>query len=71
MITSKLTSKSRTTIPRPVRKALRLGEGDAIAYTIEGNRVILTKAARQAVDDPFAAFDEWESENDRRAHAKL
>ena len=71
MITSKLTSKAQTTIPQPVRKALRIGEGDEIAYAIEGDRVVLTKAARPAVDDPFATFDEWEAENDRRAYAKL
>ena len=71
MITSKLTSKAQTTIPQPVRKALRLGRGDEIAYTIERGRVILTKAARAPADDPFATFDEWESDNDRLAYAKL
>ena len=28
MITSKLTSKSQTTIPQPIRSALKLKEGD-------------------------------------------
>ena len=54
MITSKLTSKAPTTIPLPVRNALRLGEGDEIAYRIEGDHVILTKADRGAADDPLA-----------------
>ena len=71
MITSKLTSKAQTTIPQPVRAALRIREGDALAYRIDGNRVILTKASRAAQDDPFATFDEWASENDRRAYARL
>jgi len=71
VITSKLTSKAQTTIPQPVRAALRVREGDVIAYTIENNRVILTKASRAARDDPFAAFDEWASENDQRAYADL
>jgi antitoxin PrlF len=71
MITSKLTSKAQTTIPQPVRAALRVGKGDELAYTIDGDRVILTKAARAAQDDPFATFDEWASDNDRRAYAKL
>ena len=71
MITSRLTSKAQTTIPQPVRKALRLAHGDEIAYTIERDRVILTKANRAIADDPFATFDEWESDNDRRAYAKL
>ncbi len=45
MITSKLTSKAQTTIPQPVRTALRLVEGDELAYEIDGGRVILTKAS--------------------------
>jgi antitoxin PrlF len=71
MITSKLTSKAQTTIPQPVRSALRLGEGDEIAYVIDGDRVIMTKAKAQPADDPFGTFDEWASEADRRAYAKL
>lgn len=71
MITSKLTSKAQTTIPQPVRSALRLREGDELAYLIEGDRVILTKASPDIVDDPFHTFVEWDSEADRRAYAKL
>ena len=72
MITSKLTSKAQTTIPQPVRAALHLKEGDAIAYQIEGNRVVVTKARVDGVaDDPFATFGEWDSEADRKGYADL
>ena len=71
MIVSKLTSKAQTTVPQPVRSALNLREGDALAYQIEGSRVILTRAEPQAVDDPFRTFEEWDSEADRRAYADL
>ncbi|HEY1730018.1 MAG TPA: type II toxin-antitoxin system PrlF family antitoxin [Candidatus Baltobacteraceae bacterium] len=72
MITSKLTSKAQTTIPQPVRAALRVASGDELAYTIDGNRVILTKAAHQNLaDNPFATFGEWASDNDRRAYGDL
>jgi antitoxin PrlF len=71
MITSKITSKAQTTIPQPVRKALRVREGDEIAYRIERNRVIITKATRTSADDPFATFSEWAEENDTRAYADL
>jgi antitoxin PrlF len=71
MITSKITSKAQTTIPRPVREALRVRAGDELAYTIERGRVILTKAGRAPADDPFATFGEWDTENDRRAYADL
>lgn len=71
MITSKVTSKAQTTIPAPVRTALHLQAGDQLLYSIEGDRVILTKADRAAVDDPFATFDEWASDADRQAYADL
>jgi antitoxin PrlF len=72
MITSKLTSKAQTTIPQPVRTALRLKEGDELVYQLENGRVILTKARRQEPkDDPFRTFTEWDSEADREAYANL
>lgn len=71
MITSKITSKAQTTIPQPVRDALKVKAGDEINYKIEAGRVILTRAKRAAAEDPFATFGEWSSENDRRAYADL
>lgn len=71
MITSKLTSKAQTTIPQPIRTALHLKEGDEIAYAIEGDKVILTRAAAESGEDPFATFGEWNTEADRRAYADL
>ncbi|MQA91208.1 MAG: transcriptional regulator [Gemmatimonas sp.] len=71
MIKSKLTTKAQTTIPQPVRAALRLRVGDEIVYQIEGERVILTKALSVAADDPFATFNEWNSEADRKGYADL
>ncbi|TWB33262.1 AbrB/MazE/SpoVT family DNA-binding domain-containing protein [Nitrospirillum pindoramense] len=70
MITSKLTSKAQTTIPQAVRVALHLREGDEIAYAIDGERVLLTRATKDH-EDPFATFSEWNSEADRRAYAGL
>jgi antitoxin PrlF len=71
MITSKLTAKGQTTIPRSIRAALGLKEGDELAYVIEDKRVILTKAHREPRDDPFGAFAEWDGDADRKAYAKL
>lgn len=71
MITSRLTSKAQTTIPKAVRAALQLKEGDEIAYVVEHGRVVMAKVALAAADDPFAAFNEWDSEADRRAYADL
>ena len=72
MIISKLTTKSQTTIPQPVRTALHLGPGDALAYEIDDGRVILTKAKTGGqTDDPFRTFSEWNSEADSKGYAKL
>jgi antitoxin PrlF len=76
MITSRLTSKAQTTIPQAVRKALDIKEGDELAYAIEDGRVVLTKArperaAGRERDDPFALFDEWASDADKRAFHDL
>ena len=70
MITSKLTSKAQTTIPQSIRAVLHLKTGDEIAYRIEGETVVLSRAPAEA-DDPFTTFDEWSSEADRRAYADL
>jgi antitoxin PrlF len=35
-------------VPQPIRAALRLQEGDGLAYEIDGSRVILTKASNWA-----------------------
>jgi antitoxin PrlF len=72
MITSKLTSKAQTTIPQPIRTALKLREGDELAYEIRGQQVVLTKANRSSgADDPFRAFSEWDSPADRKAYGDL
>ena len=72
MITSKLTTKAQTTIPQPVRAALRLQAGDQLIYEIGEQRVTLTKASRGSkTDDPFRTFHEWSSEADTKAYGKL
>ena len=72
MITSKLTTKAQTTIPQPVRAALRLQPGDEIAYQIDEQRVILTRSNRSGkTDDPFRTFGEWNSAADTKAYGNL
>lgn len=75
MITSRLTAKAQTTIPQPVRVALGLRAGDEVNYQIDGDRVVLSKArppeATGVAEDPFATFEEWNSEADRLGYADL
>ncbi len=71
MITSKLTTKAQTTLPRAVRAALGVKPGDDVVYEIAGGVVTLRRAATEAVDDPFVTFSEWDSEADQKAYADL
>ena len=71
MIVSRITSKAQTTVHQAVRNALGLRPGDDIAYEIRDGQVLLTKARPSAQDDPFATFDEWGGEADRKAYAGL
>ena len=72
MITSKLTTKAQTTIPQPVRAALRLEAGDELLYEIVDQQAIVTKASLGGTsDDPFRTFSEWHSRADAKAYGKL
>lgn len=69
MIQSRITAKSQTTVPQSVRRVLGVQPGDCLEYVIEGGQVILRKAQETVAEDPFALFDEWGSEADRKAYA--
>lgn len=66
MILGKITAKAQTTIPRAIRLALGLKPGDEVAWEIDGDQVIMTRARPKA--DPFVgnfdSFTEWASEAD-------
>ena len=60
-VASTLTDRYQTTVPEPVRRALKLGKRDKIHYSIQANgAVLLTRAVEPEVDDPvlgqFLAF---------------
>lgn len=73
--TSRMTSKHQATIPVPVRKALGLKAGDAVAFEIESGRVRLRKAGpldmnfARAVEGTLAT--EWLSPGDEEAYRDL
>jgi antitoxin PrlF len=72
MIQSRISSKAQTTIPRAVREALGVKEGDVLAYEIEGDRVVLRRAgASDMFVGNFSTFTEWNTEADRTAFADL
>ncbi|MES2179983.1 MAG: type II toxin-antitoxin system PrlF family antitoxin [Gemmatimonadota bacterium] len=49
---SKLTTKSQTTLPSGVRKALQVAPGDELEYVIEGDHAVIRKAVQDDADDP-------------------
>lgn len=57
MITSKLTSRSQTTVPAGVRHTLDVEPGEELGYIIEGDGVVRLVNASQleAQDDPVIA----------------
>jgi antitoxin PrlF len=67
---SKVSVKSQTVIPRPVRQLLGLKAGDTLRYRMTEGGVLLDKA-RAGDDDPFAAFSEWAGEADEKAYGGL
>jgi AbrB family looped-hinge helix DNA binding protein len=40
---AKITSKGQVTVPKVVRDALGIKEGDAVVFRVEGNRAVLAR----------------------------
>ena len=40
--TAKITTKGQVTIPRAVREALGVGEGDSLVFRVEGDHVVMS-----------------------------
>lgn len=73
-VTSKLTAKGQTTIPREVREQLSLEPGDLISYQIDDGAVRLRKL--EPIDIGHlravqASLSEWESPEDAEAYDDL
>lgn len=72
---SRLTSKGQITIPKAVRDALVLGEGDLVAFTVDDGQATMRKIAmRVDVGDRDAAnaqLDEWGGTADADAYRDL
>jgi AbrB family looped-hinge helix DNA binding protein len=71
---SKLTKKYQATIPKAVRKKLKLHAGDVIAFEIDNDIIKLRKAT--PIDIEFSSalvptLSEWESQNDEEAYNDL
>ena len=52
---STISSKGQTTVPKPVRQALGLNEGDQIAFRLDETGSVSVRRAEESRDDPAIA----------------
>ena len=74
MDTAKLTSKGQVTIPKKVRRALGLRQGDLVRFDVQDRRAVLSKLT--LADDAYlkgveGTLGEWLSESDEKAYRDL
>ena len=53
---STITAKGQTTVPKPVRNALGLSEGDQIAFRVDGGAVTVRRVDEDQDDPVIASF---------------
>ena len=74
MEVAKITSRGRITIPKSIREAASLHDGDVIAFEIEGDRLVLQKVAAGQHDYLHGfgrMMGEWLSPEDEEAWRDL
>ncbi len=71
---AKITSRGQTTIPKRIREAINLTEGDVIAFEIEGDHLLVRKLI-PGQDDYLkgigGSLSEWDSLEDEKAWRDL
>lgn len=75
MSSSKITSKYQATIPKEVRRLLRLHPGDSITFHITKEGIVVIKRTQPLDKEYLRALDttlnEWQSESDEEAYEHL
>lgn len=56
MAKAKVTAKGQVTIPKEVRTALSIREGDAVVFTVEDDRAVLRPVRKKAVKELYGAL---------------
>ncbi len=54
-----VTSKGQVTVPKDVRKALGVSEGDRLVFDVEGERAFIRKAPRESLPALFRRQKPW------------
>ena len=71
---AKITARGQTTIPKPIRDAANLQEGDLIAFEMEGDCLLLRKVTPgqdEYLQGLTEVFGEWASPEDEEAWRDL
>ena len=71
---AKITARGQTTIPKRIREAANLDEGDVIAFEIEGDHLLVHKVMPGQDDylqDLSEVLSEWISPEDEEAWRDL
>ena len=73
---SKITARGQTTIPKRIREAANLREGDVLAFEVEGDHLAVRKVGPRASGDEYLlglsqALGEWASPEDEEAWREL
>ena len=74
MQVARIGSRGRTTIPKPIREAAGLHQGDSIAFEIEGDRLLVHKVMpcrHEYLHGVDATMAEWLSPEDEEAWRNL
>ena len=71
---AKITARGQTTIPKSIRDAAGLSEGDVIAFAIEGNHLVVRKVTpgrAGCLQGLSGILSEWVSPEDEEAWRDL
>ena len=71
---AKITARGQTTIPKSIREAANLREGDVIAFEIEGNHLLVHKVTTRQDDylqGLSEVLSEWVSPEDEEVWRDL
>ncbi|WP_202634518.1 AbrB/MazE/SpoVT family DNA-binding domain-containing protein [Rugosibacter aromaticivorans] len=72
---ARVTAKGQATIPRRIREAAHIREGDMLAFELDSNNRITIKRIESSVDTELAALQEtlseWNSPQDEEAWRDL
>ncbi len=71
---SRITARGQTTIPKRIREAANLHEGDVIAFDLKGEHLVVTKVTRSPdgyLEGLSETMNEWSEPDDEEAWRDL